>query len=110
MHQNKISLQSSSLRSPLLLHEFRPSERTKSGRNHPSPAAGKKARSDSTPSSRLCPKGARLSLLEGSWVSSSNLPFFFSSWCIQGHPLGFSMSSVDAFSVGASKEMPTPVL
>ncbi|CAL2277972.1 unnamed protein product [Prunus armeniaca] len=34
---------SSSLRPPLLLHELIPSERTKSGRNHPPPAAGKRA-------------------------------------------------------------------
>ncbi|CAL9000940.1 unnamed protein product, partial [Prunus brigantina] len=42
-HETKISLQSSSLRSPLLLHKLRPSERTKSGQNRPPPAVGKKA-------------------------------------------------------------------
>ncbi|CAL8168373.1 unnamed protein product [Prunus armeniaca] len=73
MHQNKISLQSSSLHSPLLLHELRPSERTKSGRNHPSPTAGKKAQV------RLDPVISSLSKGSPFVIAGRVVGFFFKS-------------------------------
>lgn len=88
--QTKTSLQLFFLRSLLPFHEARPRKKVQSGRNHSSPAAGKKTQVESNP---IVPSSFQRSpfVAAGKVLLCASFAFksliFFSFWCIRRHPL-----------------------